>query len=223
MPKKLGQYRNPLNLSLYRLKADCYRRLKMSPEGIVKIIFKGEEGNDVILTDPQEIPSGDILLGMFPESSYVIGTIFFNDQPIKSVKFILEEEETEEEKPAINSNNSQPTQFNNQFEFTRQLMEQQNLLNELKFKSFQEITEIKLNGMKAQFEEMMTQKEKIYLEKLEIEREKVKLESGIETESLLMETFRNLLDELTPHIGNIAQAYLSNQATGQIQKIPKRI
>ena len=102
-------------------------------------------------------------------------------------------------------------------------MEQQNLLNELKFKSFQEITEIKLNGMKAQFEEMLTQKEKIYLEKLEIEREKVKLESGIETESLLMETFRNLLDELTPHIGNIAQAYLSNKTAPQQIKTVKRI
>lgn len=219
MPKKLGQYRNPLNLALYRLKADCYRRLKMSPEGNVKIIFKGEEGNEINLTDPQEIPSGDILLGMFPESSYVIGTIYFNDQPIKSVKFILEDEEEPEEpeeKPVL-------APANNQFEFTRQLMEQQNLLNELKFKSFQEITEIKLNGMKAQFEEMLTQKEKIYLEKLEIEREKVKLESGIETESLLMETFRNLLDELTPHIGNIAQAYLSNKTAPQQIKTVKRI
>ena len=223
MPKKLGQYRNPLNLSLYRLKADCYRRLKMSPEGTVKIIFKGEDGNDVILTDPQEIPSGDILLGMFPESAYVIGTIYFNEQPIKSVKFLLEEDEEEEEKPIEKNNNNQPTQFSNQFEFTRQLMEQQNLLNELKFKSFQEITEIKLNGMKVQFEEMLSQKEKIYLEKLEIEREKVKLESGLETESLLMETFRNLLDELTPHIGNIAQAYLSNKTIPQIQKVTKRI
>ena len=211
MPKKLGQYRNPLNLSLYRLKADCYRRLKMSPEGNVKIIFKGEEGNDIILTDPQEIPSGDILLGQFPESSYVIGTIYFNDQPIKSVKFILEEDDEPEE--THEKNHIQPPSNNSQFEFTRQLMEQQNLLNELKFKSFQEITEIKLNGMKAQFEEMLTQKEKIYLEKLEIEREKVKLESGLETESLLMETFRNLLDEITPHIGSIAQTYLSNKTT----------
>lgn len=210
MPKKLGQYRNPLNLALYRLKADCYRRLKMSPDGIIKIIFKGEEGNEVILTDAQEIPSGDILLGQFPESSYVIGTIYFNDQPIKSVKFILEEEEEEE---ISEKNHIQPQSNNNQFEFTRQLMEQQNLLNELKFKSFQEITEIKLNGMKTQFEEMLSQKEKIYLEKLEIEREKVKLESGLETESLLMETFRNLLEEITPHIGSIAQTYLSNKTT----------
>lgn len=213
------QYRNPLNLALYRLKADCYRRLKMSPEGIIKIIFKDDSDNEIILNDAQEIPTGDILQGQFPESSYVFGTIYFNDAPIKTVKFYLDEEEEKEEpeeKPAL-------APANNQFEFTRQLMEQQNLLNELKFKSFQEITEIKLNGMKAQFEEMLTQKEKIYLEKLEIEREKVKLESGIETESLLMETFRNLLDELTPHIGNIAQAYLSNKATPQQIKTVKRI
>jgi hypothetical protein len=109
-----------------------------------------------------------------------------------------------------------------EFGFIRQLMAQQELLSELKFKSHAEITEIKLNGMKAQFEEMLKQKESIYMERLEIEREKVKLESGIETESVLMESFRNVLEQLTPFIGQIAEAYVSSKTTPQAPKI-KRI
>ena len=169
--RKLTQHRNPLNLSLYRLKADCYRRIRMSPEGVVKIIFKNSSGKEIILNDPQEIPSGDILGGQFPEDQFVFGTIYFNEAPIKTVKFALEEEEEEEEI-------SQPEapQQNNmvEFGFIRQLMAQQELLSELKFKSHAEITEIKLNGMKVQFEDMIKQKESIYMERLEIEREKVK-------------------------------------------------
>jgi len=218
--RKLTQHRNPLNLSLYRLKADCYRRLKMSPEGIIKVIFKNSSGKEIILNDPQEIPTGDILGGQFPEDEFVYGTIYFNDAPIKTVKFALEEEEEEEEPTPQEA----PQQQNNmvEFGFIRQLMAQQELLSELKFKSHAEITEIKLNGMKAQFEEMLKQKESIYMERLEIEREKVKLESGIETESVLMESFRNVLEQLTPFIGQIAEAYVSSKTTPQAPKI-KRI
>lgn len=217
--RKLTQHRNPLNLSLYRLKADCYRRLKMSPEGIIKISFKNSSGKEIILNDPQEIPTGDILGGQFPEDEFVYGTIYFNEAPIKTVKFALEEEE--EEEPTLQE---APQQQNNmvEFGFIRQLMAQQELLSELKFKSHAEITEIKLNGMKAQFEEMLKQKESIYMERLEIEREKVKLESGIETESVLMESFRNVLEQLTPFIGQIAEAYVSSKTMPQAPKI-KRI
>jgi len=105
--------------------------------------------------------------------------------------------------------------------FIQQLMQQQELLSELKFKSHAEITEIKLNGMKTQFEEMLKQKDLIYQEKLEIEKDRVKLESGIESESVLMETFRNILEELTPFIGQIAQTYVTNKTTPA--KVIKRI
>jgi len=218
--RRQSQHRNPLNLSLYRLKADCYRRIRMSPEGVVKIIFKNSSGKEIILNDPQEIPSGDILGGQFPEDQFVYGTIYFNDAPIKTVKFALEQEEEEEELTQPET----PQQQNNlvEFGFIRQLMSQQELLSELKFKSHAEITEIKLNGMKSQFEDMLKQKESIYLERLEIEREKVKLESGLETESVLMESFRNVLDQLTPLISQIAEAYISNKTIPQAPKV-KRI
>lgn len=213
------QYRNPLNLALYRLKADCYRRLKMSPEGIIKVIFKNPAGKEIILNDPQQIPTGDILQGQFIEDSFVFGTIYFNEAPIKTVKFFLEDEEIEQEEERPEP----PKQESNMVSigFIQQLMQQQELLSELKFKSHAEITEIKLNGMKTQFEEMLKQKDAIYQEKLEIERERVKLESGIETESVLMETFKNILEELTPFVGQIAQAYVTNKS--QPPKVIKRI
>jgi len=218
--RRQSQHRNPLNLSLYRLKADCYRRIRMSPEGTVKIIFKNSSGKEIILNDPQEIPSGDILGGQFPEDQFVFGTIYFNEAPIKTVKFALEEEEEEEEP----TQSELPQQQNNlvEFGFIRQLMSQQELLSELKFKSHAEITEIKLNGMKAQFEDMLKQKESIYMERLEIEKEKVKLESGLETESLLMESFRNILEQLSPLIGQVAEAYITSKTIPQPPKI-KRI
>ena len=75
--------------------------------------------------------------------------------------------------------------------------------------------------MKVQFEEMLKQKDLIYSEKLEIERERFKLESGIETESVFMEAFKNILEELTPFVGQIAQAYVKNQTTPA--KVIKRI
>jgi hypothetical protein len=218
--RRQSQHRNPLNLSLYRLKADCYRRIRMSPEGVVKIIFKNSSGKEIILNDPQEIPSGDILGGQFPEDQFVFGTIYFNEAPIKTVKFALEEEEPEEEEPETQAINPQNNMV--EFGFIRQLMSQQELLSELKFKSHAEITEIKLNGMKVQFEEMLKQKESIYMERLDIEREKVKLESGLETESVLMESFRNVLEQLTPLISQIAEAYIANKTIPQAPKI-KRI
>lgn len=218
--RRQSQHRNPLNLSLYRLKADCYRRIRMSPEGTVKIIFKNSSGKEIILNDPQEIPSGDILGGQFPEDQFVFGTIYFNEAPIKTVKFALEEEEPEEEEPETQAINPQNNMV--EFGFIRQLMSQQELLSELKFKSHAEITEIKLNGMKVQFEEMLKQKESIYMERLDIEREKVKLESGLETESVLMESFRNVLDQLTPLISQIAETYIANKTIPQAPKI-KRI
>jgi len=218
--RRQSQHRNPLNLSLYRLKADCYRRIRMSPEGTVKIIFKNSSGKEIILNDPQEIPSGDILGGQFPEDQFVFGTIYFNEAPIKTVKFALEEEEPEEEEPETQAINPQNNMV--EFGFIRQLMSQQELLSELKFKSHAEITEIKLNGMKAQFEEMLKQKESIYMERLDIEREKVKLESGLETESVLMESFRNVLEQLTPLISQIAETYIANKTIPQTPKI-KRI
>ena len=215
--RRQSQHRNPLNLSLYRLKADCYRRIRMSPEGTVKIIFKNSSGKEIILNDPQEIPSGDILGGQFPEDQFVFGTIYFNEAPIKTVKFALEEEEPEEEEPETQAINPQNNMV--EFGFIRQLMSQQELLSELKFKSHAEITEIKLNGMKAQFEEMLKQKESIYMERLDIEREKVKLESGLETESVLMESFRNVLEQLTPLISQIAETYIANKTIPQTPKI----
>jgi hypothetical protein len=192
----------------------------MSPEGVVKIIFKNSSGKEIILNDPQEIPSGDILGGQFPEDQFVFGTIYFNEAPIKTVKFALEEEEPEEEEPETQAINPQNNMV--EFGFIRQLMSQQELLSELKFKSHAEITEIKLNGMKVQFEEMLKQKESIYMERLDIEREKVKLESGLETESVLMESFRNVLEQLTPLISQIAEAYIANKTIPQAPKI-KRI
>ena len=132
-----------------------------------------------------------------------------------------EDEDIEEDEEKPTQNLPQTTGIN--LDFIKQMMQQQELLSEMKFKSHAEITEIKLNGMKAQFEEMLKAKEQIYLEKLDIEREKVKLESGIETESVLMESFKNVLEELTPHIGKIIEVYLAKSLSSPTKPVIKRI
>lgn len=190
-----------INLPIYRFKGDIMRKLKLSPDIKLRITFEDEEGNGFEITDPQQIPTVEILEKQFPESPTVKITAYFNDSPIKDEIIEINEEEEKQESKGIESNNSN---VKAEYSFIQQIIKQQEILSEMKFKNFVEITNLKIDGMKQQFEEMLSQKDKIYQEKLEIEREKVKIESGLESEGLLYKALSNAIDELSPHLGDIA-------------------
>lgn len=195
MPKKT-------NLPIYRFKGDIIRKLRQSPDQKLRITFKDEQENGFEIDDVQQIPTVEILEKRFPDSEEIQITAYFNDVPIKDETIFLHEEPSrkEENETTLETGKSN----NSEYAFISQLMKQQEILSELKMKSFIEITNLKLDGMKAQFEEMLKSKESIYLEKLEIEREKVKLESGIESEGLLFKALSNAIDQVSPHLGDIA-------------------
>lgn len=192
MPKKT-------NLPIYRFKGDIIRKLRQSPDQVLRITFKDEQENGFEIDDVQQIPTVEILEKRFPDSEEIQITAYFNDVPIKDETILLHEESKNQDL------DSQETQkANPEYGFITQLMKQQEILSELKMKSFVEITNLKLEGMKAQFEEMLKAKESIYMERLDIEREKVKLESGIESEGLLFKALSNAIDQVSPHLGDIA-------------------
>lgn len=194
MPKKT-------NLPIYRFKGDIIRKLRQSPDQKLRITFKDEQENGFEIDDVQQIPTVEILEKRFPDSEEIQITAYFNDIPIKDETIFLHEDSSrgEENLSPQETRGENPT-----YSFISQLMKQQEILSELKMKSFVEITNLKLDGMKAQFEEMLKSKESIYMEKLEIEREKVKLESGIESEGLLFKALSNAIDQISPHLGDIA-------------------
>jgi hypothetical protein len=194
------------NLPIYRFKGDIIRKLKLSPDQNLRITFEDETGNGFEITDPQQIPTIEILEKRFPESESIKITAYFNDFPIKDEEILLHDEREEREEVA------QPQDGNHikaEYSFIQQVMKQQEILSEMKFKNFVEITNLKIDGMKSQFEEMMSQKEKIYQEKLEIEREKVKIESGLESEGLLYKALSSAIEELSPHLGDLAMTFIS--------------
>lgn len=196
------------NLPIYRFKGDIIRKLRLSPDQKLRITFKDPEGNGFEIDDPQQIPTLEILQKRFPDADEIEVIAYFNDVPIKDETIELNPEEPEKEKVS-----EEKSQLSGEFAFIQQVMKQQDLLNELKFKNFVEITSVKIDGMKAQFEEMLKSKEQIYLERLELEREKVRLESGIESEGLLYKTLSKILDEISPHIGDLAMAALEKIQT----------
>jgi hypothetical protein len=189
------------NLPLYRFKGDILRKLRLSPEQTLRITFKDSEENGFEIDDIQQIPTMQILEKRFPDSEEITVTAFFNNVPIKEETIFLHEEISKREE---NESSMETGKSNSEYTFISQLMKQQEILSELKMKSFIEITNLKLDGMKAQFEEMLKSKESIYMERLEIEREKVKLESGIESEGLLFKALSNAIDQVSPHLGDIA-------------------
>jgi hypothetical protein len=194
MPKKT-------NLPIYRFKGDIIRKLRQSPDQKLRITFQDEQENGFEIDDIQQIPTVEILEKRFPDSEEIQITAYFNDVPIKDETIFLHEDTRHEENLSPQENNKT---VDSQYGFISQLMKQQEILSELKMKSFIEITNLKLDGMKAQFEEMLKSKESIYMERLEIEREKVKLESGIESEGLLFKALSNAIDQVSPHLGDIA-------------------
>lgn len=197
-----------INLPIYRFKGDIMRKLTKSPDINLRISFQDSEGNGFEITDPQQIPTVEILENRFPESDSVKLTAYFNDIPVKDeiIYFGQEPDESTPEK-------QDKSILSGESAFIREILRQQDILNEMKFKNFVEITEIKINGMKAQFEEMLKSKEDIYREKLELEREKVKLETGIESEGLLYKAISKTLDELSPHIGDLAAVAIEKLST----------
>jgi len=200
------------NFPIYRFKGDIIRKLRLSPNQKLRILFEDLEGNQFEIDDPQQIPTIEILQKRFPDAESIKITAFFNDVPIKDEEIFFNDPADEsDQKEDTQNQNSQ----NSQFMFIQQAMRQQDILNEMKFKNFVEITQIKIDGMKSQFEEMLSQKEKIYQEKLEIERERVKLEAGIESEGLLYKAVSNILDELSPHIGDIATTLITKYANSK--------
>lgn len=206
------------NLPLYRFKGDIIRKLRLSPDQKLRISFKDLNENGFEIDDIQQIPTMQILEKRFPDTEEIEVIAYFNDVPIKSETIFLHENTKEEE------NLTPPEKGNSEYSFISQLMKQQEILSELKMKSFIEITNLKLEGMKAQFEEMLKSKESIYMEKLEIEREKVKLESGIESEGLLFKALSNAIDQVSPHLGDIAltmiEKFSSNKSNLTYTKKP---
>ena len=198
MPKKT-------NLPIYRFKGDIIRKLRQSPDQKLRITFQDEQENGFEIDDVQQIPTVEILEKRFPDSEEIQITAYFNDVPIKDETINLHEYSKEDEN--LTSKETEKSK-NSEYGFISQMMKQQEILSELKMKSFVEITNLKIDAMKHQFEEMLQSKESIYMERLEIEREKVKLEAGMESEGLLFKALSNAIDQVSPHLGDIALTLL---------------
>ena len=182
------------NLPIYRFKGDIIRKLRLSPDQNLRITFSDQDGKGFEIDDPQQIPTIEVLQKRFPESESITVTAYFNGIEVKEEEIPLIDEEPEPE-----PKRDTPSPLDSQLgSFVQQIIRQQEILSELKFKNFVEITNLKIDGMKSQFEEMLKSKESIYLEKLELEKEKARLELGIESEGLLYQTLSITIEQITP-------------------------
>jgi hypothetical protein len=216
---------DPLSQRLYNLKHDCYRRLKQSPEGKISVIFT-DEIKELKIDDPQELPNGDILRDFFNDSSKVTGILYFNEKPVKRILYLLtqqeeEEEEIQPEKEHLETSGLEKVMENQQRFFT-QFMEQQTFLSEMKLKSHQEIMTLKLDSMKQQFEQMLEAKESIFNERMELAKKEFELDSGIESESLMSETIRDVVESIKPLLSDFLKIYIDKNTRQPINVIPKK-
>jgi hypothetical protein len=198
-----------INMPIYRFKGDILRKLRLSPDQKLRITFQDLDGNGFEIDDVQQIPTVEILEKRFPDSESIRVTAYFNEVPIKDEEIFLNESEHEQEEPE-----KKESETDKVYGLVQSVIKQQEILSELKFKNFVEITNMKLDGMKSQFESMLASKEAIFQERLELEKEKIRLESGIESEGLLYKALSNAIDQISPHLGDIA--------TTLLEKIPSK-
>lgn len=198
-----------INMPIYRFKGDILRKLRLSPDQKLRITFQDLDGNGFEIDDVQQIPTVEILEKRFPDSESIRVTAYFNEIPIKDEEIFLNESEPEQEEPEKKESDGADKVYG----LVQSVIKQQEILSEMKFKNFVEITNMKLDGMKSQFESMLTSKEAIYQERLEIEKEKIRLESGIESEGLLYKALSNAIDQISPHLGDIAINLLDKLST----------
>jgi hypothetical protein len=216
---------DPLSQRLYNLKHDCYRRLRQSPEGKISVVFTDNE-KELKIDDPQELPNGDILRDFFENSSKVQGILYFNEKPVKRILYLLGQEEEEEEEIQPQKEHPETSALEkvmeNQQKFFTQFMQQQEFLSEMKLKSHQEITQLKLDGMKQQFEQMLEAKESIFQERMELAKKEMELDSGLEAESLLSETIRDVVESVKPLLSDFLKIYIDKNTRQPINVIPKK-
>ena len=205
---------DPLSQRLYNLKHDCYRRLKQSPEGKISVIFTDDE-KELKIDDPQELPNGDILRDFFNDSSKVTGILYFNEKPVKRILYLLTQQEEEEEE-------IQPEKEHLETSGLEKVMENQTFLSEMKLKSHQEIMTLKLDSMKQQFEQMLEAKESIFNERMELAKKEFELDSGIESESLMSETIRDVVESIKPLLSDFLKIYIDKNTRQPINVIPKK-
>jgi len=199
-----------INMPIYRFKGDILRKLRLSPDQKLRITFQDIDGNGFEIDDVQQIPTVEILEKRFPDTDSIRVTAYFNDVPIKDEEIFLNESESVSEEPEKKESDGADKVYG----LVQSVIKQQEILSELKFKNFVEITNMKLDGMKSQFESMLASKEAIFQERLELEKEKIRLESGIESEGLLYKALSNAIDQISPHLGDIA--------TTLLEKIPSK-
>ena len=197
------------------LKTQIKKLSEKYPEMNLEIVISDsrEPENNIKIDGFEEIPDLRIISEELKNPNEITLTVFLDSKPVR--KYLLTLSDAPEEPAPAQQNNTQQNDFEKIIEKQMQLFTQmfrtQELINEQKLKSLMEINELKLENLKNSFHEISKQREEMFYERLELEREKLSIESDEEKTGIFAKALKEIVSELIPVGKELAQAYIESK------------
>lgn len=206
---------------LYNLKSEIKRKINNGNIETGKILISNGKKTEEF--EAETLPRTDILEDIFGESQSLQYTLFLNGQKTRKGLIPLEDEDFEESEPLPVSQGAENQDISmilkSQNAFLQQILSQQEILTQQKIDSMVSVNNIKIQALEDNFRKSIESREEIFLMRLELEKEKAKLEYSTGNESILAETIQKVSDEIVPVLGDLLKLYIeSKSGAGQSVK-----
>lgn len=199
---------------LYNLKSEIKRKINTGSIESGKILISNGKKTEEF--EGETLPRTDILEEIFGESGSLQYTLFLNGQKTRKGLIPLQDEEFEETEEIIpqqnNDNQDLSKIIKSQNAFLQQILTQQELLTQQKIDSMVHVNNIKIAALEENFKKSIESREEIFMMRLELEKEKAKLEYSNGNESILAETVQKVSDEIIPLLGDLAKIWIESRS-----------
>jgi len=198
---------------LYNLKSEIKRKINSGSIESGKILIGNGKKTEEF--EAETLPRTDILEDIFGESESLQYTLFLNGQKTRKGLIPLQDEEFEEETdlpaPQGGENPDISSILKSQNAFLQQILSQQEILTQQKIDSMVSVNNIKIQALEDNFRKSIESREEIFMMRLELEKEKAKLEYSTGNESILAETIQKVSDEIVPVLGDLLKLYIESK------------
>lgn len=199
---------------LYNLKSEIKRKINSGNIETGKILISNGKKTEEF--EAETLPRTDILEDIFGESQSLQYTLFLNGQKTRKGLIPLEDEDFDESDPLPVSQGGENQDISmilkSQNAFLQQILSQQEILTQQKIDSMVSVNNIKIQALEDNFRKSIESREEIFLMRLELEKEKAKLEYSTGNESILAETIQKVSDEIVPVLGDLLKLYIESKA-----------
>lgn len=199
---------------LYNLKSEIKRKINAGSIETGKILVSNGKHSEEF--EAETIPRTDILEDIFEGSQALQYTLYLNGQKTRKGLIPLQDRETEEEEQEIQPDNSENRDIGkiiqSQNAFLQQILSQQEILTQQKLDSMISISNMRIQAIEENFKKSIESREELFSLRLDLEREKAKLEFGAGQETILADTIQKVSDEVIPLIGEVAKIWIESKS-----------